>query len=147
MILLAILFGILAGIITGLIPGVHVNLVAAIVVGSILGISGVQSFLIVVFIISLALTHSFLDSIPTVYLGAPDPSMVVGVLPAHQLFLDGNGHLAVLLTLTGSFVSLIISLLFAPMVYLILESMSEVLSPYIGKIIFGLVLLLFYLSK
>ncbi len=146
-ILLAVVLGICFGVFSGLIPGIHVNLISAIVVGSVGLLSGVQPFLIVLFIISLALTHSFLDSIPTVYLGAPDPNMVVGVLPAHQLFLEGKGHVAVLLTLCGSFFSLVFSLVLAPLVYVVLTPLSGLLSAYIGKILLGLVLLLFLLSK
>lgn len=146
-ILIAIVAGVYSGCFTGLIPGIHVNLISAIVVGSLFGLSTIEPFYVVVFIMSLALTHSFLDSIPSVYLGAPDPGMEVAILPAHQLFLQGKGHLAVLLTLAGSYFSLLFSLLFAPLVYLILEPLSQFLSPYIGQLLLGLVFLLFLLSK
>lgn len=146
-ILLAILAGVTAGTFTGLTPGLHVNLVSLFVVSFAFTSFALSPFLVFIFIISLALTHSFLDSIPTVFLGAPDPGMVVGILPAHQLFLLGKGHLAVLYTLFGSYFSLLFALLLAPLAYLGLQPLSDVLSPYIGKILLGLVLLLCLFSK
>ena len=61
-ILLAIFFGVNAGIITGLIPGIHVNLVAVILLSlsaAIIPFAGVAP--VVLFIIAMAVTHTFID--------------------------------------------------------------------------------------
>ncbi|MCF7798441.1 tripartite tricarboxylate transporter permease [Candidatus Woesearchaeota archaeon] len=146
-ILLAIIIGVNAGIITGLIPGVHVNLITAIVVSSVGVLCGVSPFLIALFIISLALTHSFLDSIPSIYLGAPDESMVVGVLPGHQLLMQGKGHLAITYTLLGSLAALLLTILFIPIGIKILPPVQAFISPYIGKCLLGIIIFLIILSK
>lgn len=146
-ILLAVFAGICAGIFSGLIPGIHVNLITVIIVSSVGILSGVSPLLIAIFIISLALTHSFLDSIPSIYLGAPDESMVVGVLPGHQLVLEGKGHLAITYTLLGSLAALVLTILFIPIGVKVLEPVQTVVSPYIGKALLGIIILLLILSK
>ena len=146
-IILAILLGILTGIITGLIPGLHVNLITLLLVSSVTLFSKVPVFYLAIFIISLALTHSFLDSIPSIFLGAPDESQVVAVLPGHQFFMDGKGHLAVIYTLIGSLFALILTVLFVPVGLKLLLSAQQLIQPFIGKILFLVVLVLLFLSK
>lgn len=146
-IVLAIFAGVTAGIFTGLIPGIHVNLITAIVVGSVGVVSAVPILAVAVFIVSLALTHSFLDSIPSVYLGAPDESQVVAVLPAHQLFLQGFGHRAILYTLVGSFGALVVTMLFMPFGFKLLPTLQSFLEPVVGKILLGVIIFLLILSK
>ena len=146
-ILIAIFLGILAGSFTGLIPGVHVNLISAVVVGLSASALNISLLTVAVFIVSLALTHSFLNSIPSVFLGAPDESQVVAVLPAHQLFLQGFGHRAVIYTLVGSFGALIGTILFMPIGFKALPFLQQIVEPYIGKFLLVVVLALLVMSK
>ncbi len=113
-IILAILCGVLCGIITGLIPGIHVNLVCVLVVSMSMALP-FSPLLLCCFIIALAITHSFLDSIPSIYLGAPDPSQVLTVLPGHRMLHQGKGHLAVKMTIIGSLLSLVIGAMCFPL--------------------------------
>jgi putative membrane protein len=108
--------GVLTGILTGLLPGLHVNNIALILLSltgfflssfSFLFEYGISSefifMLIGVFILSCALSHSFHDTIPSTFLGAPDPDTALSVLPAHDLLLKGHGFEAVSLSALGSF--------------------------------------------
>ncbi len=150
-IIIALLLGVGAGIFTGLIPGIHVNLVTVIVVSLAISsasfVANINPFFIAVFIISLALTHSFLDSIPSVYLGAPDSSQVIAVLPGHQFFLEGKGHLAVMYTLIGSLFALILTLLFIPFGLRFLQEVQVFLRPWIAWILIVVVIFLLWFSK
>ncbi|MFW5865958.1 MAG: tripartite tricarboxylate transporter permease [Nanoarchaeota archaeon] len=146
-ILIAILLGVLAGCFTGLIPGVHVNLITAVVVSSVAIISSINPFLISIFILSLALTHSFLDSIPSIYLGAPDADQVVSVLPGHQMVLEGDGHRAVLYTIVGSFSALLLTLAMFPLGLSFLIPVQSVVEPYIGKLLFLIITILLFMSR
>ena len=95
-ILTAVLLGIFAGIITGLIPGIHINLISLLLVslsGYFLGFT--HPLILGVFIISMAVTHTFLDIIPSIFLGAPDADTALAVLPGHRLLLKGMGYEAV----------------------------------------------------
>lgn len=146
-IILSLFIGILSGIFTGLIPGVHVNLITVLVLGLASSFTGISPLIFAVFIISLALTHSFLDSIPSVFLGAPDESMVVAILPGHQLLHSGRGHTAVVYTLIGSLSSLVFCLLIFPYAFKSLSFLSQFVSPFIPYLLMLVILILLILSK
>ncbi|MGM5481452.1 MAG: tripartite tricarboxylate transporter permease [Nanobdellota archaeon] len=145
--IIAVLMGISCGILTGLIPGLHVNLITAIVVSSASVLVGVNPLLLAVFILALALTHSFLDSIPSIYLGAPDADQVISVLPGHQMLLEGKGHHAVTYTLVGSFAALILTIIFFPVGLQVLEPAQAFLEPYVGKLLLAIIIFLLIMSK
>lgn len=135
-ILLAILAGVASGTLTGLIPGIHINLISLLVLtSSPFLLQHFPPLIIAVFIISMAVTHSFLDSIPGIYLGAPDESMALAALPGHRMLLKGLGHHAVLLTIIGSFLSLILCLTLAPSLLFLVKSIYPIIKNYIGHIL------------
>ncbi len=88
-----------------------------------------------VFIIAMSITHSFLDTIPATFLGAPDPAVALGVLPGHKLLLEGRGYEAVKLTVIGSLCSLILTLLLIPVLIPVIPFLYELISPYIGYLL------------
>ena len=107
--------GVLTGIITGLLPGLHVNNVSLILVilsGSILSwfsflyeYNVSEQFLLLllsIYVVGMATSHTFLDTIPTTFLGAPEADTALAVLPAHSLLLEGRGYEAVALSAMGS---------------------------------------------
>ena len=115
-ILFAIALGVASGIFTGLIPGIHINLIAVFLISIAPIILTITTpITLIVFIIAMAITHTFLDSIPGIYLGAPDEAMALSVLPGHKLLLKGQGHKAVTLTVIGSLSALLIAFLCAPL--------------------------------
>jgi len=109
-IIIAFILGILAGTITGLIPGIHINLIATILLTFIF-LTTFPINIVLVFITAMAITHTFIDFIPAVFLGAPDEDTGLGVLPGHEFLLKGQGHQAIKLTIIGSAIA-IISLIF-----------------------------------
>ncbi|MBT6774036.1 hypothetical protein HOA91_01570 [Candidatus Woesearchaeota archaeon] len=114
-IILAIVLGILSGIITGLIPGIHVNLISLIVLSLSPLLLAITSPIIVgVYIVSLALTHTFLDSLPSIYLGVPDEAQALNVLPGHRLLHRGEGHNAIVYTVIGSLGCLLLGIILFP---------------------------------
>lgn len=140
-IFIAIIIGITLGTITGLIPGIHVNLIAIIL----LTLSAVlQNYFplltIITVIIAMAITHTFLDTIPATFLGAPDEDTALAVLPAHKLLLEGKGYEAVYLTVIGSLSSLILICALLPLLAVIIKH----LYPLIQNIIPYLLLLIIF---
>ena len=135
-VLLALFLGIGAGIITGLIPGIHVNLISVLVIsfyGLLLGVTTPTG--LGVFTISLAITHSFLDSIPSIYLGAPDAGQELNVLPGHRLLQKGEGHNAIVYTLIGSLGCLILGILLFPAFVVSMEWIFPIVKGWIGYIL------------
>ncbi|HII17459.1 TPA: hypothetical protein HA361_06105 [Candidatus Woesearchaeota archaeon] len=135
-ILLALLLGICAGIFTGMVPGVHINLVAVLVVSASPFLFAItQPLAVGVFIIALAVTHTFIDSIPSIFLGAPDPDMALAALPGHRMLLEGKGYEAVKLTVIGSLLSLIATIAIMPLVIPFLPGVYDIIQPYIAHLL------------
>ncbi|MBS3081309.1 tripartite tricarboxylate transporter permease [Candidatus Pacearchaeota archaeon] len=113
--IISLVIGIIAGTFTGLTPGIHINLIAVIITSSLVGISNISPLYIVIFITSLAITHTFLDFIPSVFLGAPDEDTFLSILPGHEMLKKGKAHEAIVFTLYGSITSILIILIFTPL--------------------------------
>lgn len=113
-IFLFLLIGILIGTITGLTPGIHINLVGVIIISLSTTVFAVmnQTYL-VVFIVSMAITHTFLDFIPSIFLGCPDTDTELSVLPGHELLKKGHGYQAIILTTYGSLAAIFILIIIA----------------------------------
>ncbi len=139
--LLAIGIGILAGTITGLIPGIHVNLLSVMLISLSATLLQVTTpTTLAVFIIAMAVTHTFVDSIPSIFLGAPDPDMALGVLPGHRMLLEGKGYEAVKLTVIGSFLALLATAAIIPIMIPVVPKLFEIINPYIGHILAAVVI-------
>lgn len=115
MLILSIFIGFALGIVSGLIPGIHTNNFALILLALSPNLSeqGFSSIHIVVIILANSITHTFLNIIPSIYLGAPDADSALAVLPGHAMLLDGMGMAAIRLSAIGSAGSIIVSLLLA----------------------------------
>ncbi len=135
-VVIAILVGIAFGVVTGLIPGVHVNLIAVLMlsVSSVL-LEYTSALYVCTVIIAMAVTHTFLDTIPSVFLGAPEAETVLSILPGHRLLLEGRGVEAVLLTVVGSLGGLVLASLFVPFILQVVETVYSFVRPAIGWIL------------
>jgi TctA family transporter len=129
--LLVVLFfavlGSLLGMGSGLVPGMHVNTLALLLLAVSTPLLGVIAFsctgfglrpelaplLLSVLIIAASVTHSFVDFLPSLFLGIPDESKVLSVLPAHRLLLAGQGGPALVCAATGSLIGATVALLLA----------------------------------
>jgi putative membrane protein len=135
-ILISLIIGICFGVITGLVPGIHVNLISVIVLSiSAFLLNFTTPVVLAVFIISLAITHSFLDSIPSIYLGAPDAGQELNVLPGHRLLHKGEGHNAIVYTLIGSLGCLILGIILFPIFIVSMEFIFPLVKGLIGYIL------------
>ena len=134
-ILLFLFFGIFAGTVTGLIPGIHINLVGILIISlSATTLGFLDPIYFIVFITATAITHTFVDFIPSIFLGCPDTDTELSILPGHELLKKGRGYEAVLLTCYGSlaavFLLIIIvipSIIIIPKIY----DFVKLLTPYL----------------
>ncbi|MBI2663119.1 tripartite tricarboxylate transporter permease [Candidatus Woesearchaeota archaeon] len=133
---IAILIGITLGIITGLTPGVHINLVAVLALTSFPILSEYFSVLsVIIALISMAVAHTFLDFIPSVYLGVPDSDTSLSVFPSHRLLFEGDGHEAVQLATLGSLFGLVITIFMTPVLIISVRNFYPVIKQYIPLIL------------
>src|SRR3989344_2923083 len=133
--LLAIVIGCIAGTITGITPGLHINLVSVMLLSVspfLLSIQGVDAAVLACFIIAMSITNTFADFISAVYLGAPSEDTAVSVLPGHRMLLEGRGYEAVKLTVVGSFLGLLSSIIFSPILIITIPYIYESVREFIG---------------
>ncbi|MDD1639821.1 MAG: tripartite tricarboxylate transporter permease, partial [Methanomicrobiales archaeon] len=88
--------GVAIGTVSGLVPGVHANTMASVLLGGeavLASVFGPEALGAALF--AALVTHTFLDIIPSTFLGIPDADTALAVLPAHALCLEGKGEEAV----------------------------------------------------
>ncbi|MDD1770958.1 MAG: tripartite tricarboxylate transporter permease [Methanomassiliicoccales archaeon] len=127
-ILCALLFssaGSALGICSGMVPGLHVNTFSLILVSAFPLLEPPVQDLCASFsldpwlaplllsctIVSAAVTHSFLDFLPSLFLGVPEEGTVISVLPGHRLLLDGRAMDAVRCAALGSLLGALFGML------------------------------------
>lgn len=139
-IFIVILLGCLAGTFTGLTPGIHINLLSvALVSASPFFLLYTNPLILTVFIISMSVTHTFIYSIPSIFLGAPESDTALGVLPGHRYLIKGYGLMAVKLTLIGSFGAILMSVFFFPFFIPIVRYGYPLIEGYIAYFLIAIV--------
>ncbi len=119
---LALLLGVLAGTFTGLAPGIHINLIASLLLLSRPNPSKDLLLPFSIFIIAMSITHTFIDFIPSIFLGAPEEDTFLSILPGHELLRDGRGQEAVTLTLYGALSAMPLIIIISPLYLFALPS-------------------------
>ncbi len=137
-ILAAIFAGIIIGTLTGVIPGIHPNTVFMFLL-SVVVLLPLQADILLIFIISVAVSNTFMDFLPSLIFGVPDPATALSVLPGHKLVLEGNAHEALFLTVVGGLGSIILIILTLPLLFLILPALYELITPFMHVILSGIV--------
>ncbi len=138
-ILAGTILGVAMGAVSGLIPGLHSNTVAAVLLGAqalLLPIIGPEA--LAAAMVSTLITHSFLDSIPSTFLGVPDPDTALSVLPAHALCLEGKGEEAVRIAAIGSAYGVIIGIPVCIVLLLLMPPLQPFLDWGIGIVLIAI---------
>jgi putative membrane protein len=139
-ILIGTLLGVVLGTISGLIPGVHANTLAGVLLS-------LQVFLLSVFgplalagaMFAALITHTFVDCIPSTFLGVPDADTSLSVLPAHALCLEGNGEEAVRIAALGSACAIIIAVPLSVLCFIFLPALQPYFDWGIGILLIAVV--------
>ncbi|MBS3093849.1 tripartite tricarboxylate transporter permease [Candidatus Pacearchaeota archaeon] len=142
--IIAIILGIGVGIFTGLSPGIHINLISVILLSFYSSFSEINPFFLVIFIVSMAIAHTFMDFIPSVFLGAPDENSFLSILPGHQLLLQGKGYAAIVYTLYGSIMGLFVVIFYTPIFIYVLPKIYPLLQNIMAPILILISLILIF---
>ena len=147
-ILICLALGIIIGTMTGLIPGIHINLVGAFLIAlSTTIFLKISPIYLVVFIVAVAITHTFVDFIPSIFLGCPDTDTELSILPGHELLRTGFGYEAILLTAYGGVAAIFVLTIFSAPSIIFIEKAFNVIKTAIPYILIAASLLLIYLEK
>ncbi len=118
--------GVVLGTFTGIMPGIHVNTLGEIWKGN------------PVTLFSMGLTHTFLDVVPTTFLGVPDEGTALSVLPAHRLAQRGRAMEVVRIALWASAMAVLLS--FPLSIFYV--KLATHYSPWIGRVAVGILVVL-----
>ena len=132
-ILLGTGIGILVGTISGIIPGVHANTLAGVLLSFqavLLSFFGPVALAGAMF--AALITHTFVDAIPSTFLGIPDADTSLAVLPAHALCLEGNGEEAVRIAALGSACAMVIAVPLSIVCFFLLPPLQPFIDWWIG---------------
>jgi len=147
-----IVFGSAIGCISGLVPGIHVNTLAVLLLVSYPSLALILSgsvcpsmipILVAAAVVSAAVVHSFMDFIPSVFLGSPGEEDVLSILPGHRMLMEGRGAEAVVCSAQGSLVGAMAAIALALPVHMVMASGGwDVLQKHVPFILPAVMILL-----
>ncbi|SDZ79711.1 putative membrane protein [Haloplanus vescus] len=105
-------FGIALGTCSGLTPGLHANNFALVLAAFVPALPG-PTVALGAAMLAAGVVHTFLDIVPALALGVPDPATAAVTLPGHRLVLDGRGLEALRLSALGSGLAVVAALVVA----------------------------------
>lgn len=129
------LAGCIMGLFSGIVPGIHVNTLSSLLL---VAYPSIQTLLsgysdpewtaisVACCVISASIVHSFVDFVPSVFIGAPDDADAIAILPGHRLLLEGEGMKAVRAAASGSMVGASCAIVLAvPLQYVMTTSFGD----------------------
>ncbi|WP_018259271.1 tripartite tricarboxylate transporter permease [Halomicrobium katesii] len=132
--LAAIAGGIALGTVSGLVPGIHANTFA-------LGLATVAPAvpgpprLVGAAMLAAGTTHTFLDVVPAMALGVPDPAMAASALPSHRLVIAGRGREALRLSALGSGLAVALAVPLAVPITLAMTRLYPTVRTHLGPLL------------
>lgn len=134
--LIGTLAGFLLGIISGLVPGIHSNTIAGMLLSlqpMLLVYTGIEVAGAMMF--AALVTHTFLDIVPSTFLGVPDADTAITVLPAHSLCLEGKGEEVVRISAAGSGFAVLFSLPLVVLALFLIPHLQNYLDWWMGLLL------------
>lgn len=137
MVLCMSLVGAGMGLFSGIAPGIHANTLASLMLVAYPALESVMSGImpaddtaiaVCCCIMSAGVVHSFIDFVPSVFIGAPDSEDALSVLPGHRLLLKGEGMVAVRAAAIGSLIGCSVAIILSiPFQYVLLNGAEQYL--------------------
>ncbi|MDD4256109.1 MAG: tripartite tricarboxylate transporter permease [Methanofollis sp.] len=142
------ILGVALGTVSGLVPGVHVNTMAGLLLSlSPILVVSLGTPVLAAALVAALVTHTFLDCVPSTFLGVPDADTAVMVLPAHALCLEGRGGEAVRLSALGSAAAVVWALPFSLLFLTILPAFQPLFDLWIGVLLLAVACYLVVFSE
>lgn len=122
------------------IPALHIyNLAGLLVVLALKGQGLVPGEVLSMFMLGLVVGYAVVNTIPSIFLGAPDDSTLFIVLPGQKYLMQSRGFEAVVLAGVGSLGGLLALLLLSPLMSQIFPVVRAVLAPHLHWILLAVI--------
>jgi putative membrane protein len=129
------------GTASGLVPGLHANNVALLLAAAAPSVPGPPR-LVAAAMLAAGVVHTFLDVVPSLALGVPDPAMAASALPGHRLVVRGRGREALRLSALGSGLAVLLAVPLAIPVTRAMVAVYPVLRAHLPLLLAGVAALL-----
>ena len=136
-----VLAGIALGTMSGLVPGLHANNFALLLAGFAPAIPA-DPLPVGAAMLAAGVTHTFLDIVPSLAIGVPDPALAPSALPGHRLVLQGRGREALRLSAMGSLLAVALAVPLALPVTLAMERVYPIITANLSLVLGTVSLLL-----
>lgn len=133
--------GLVMGILSGLVPGLHANNMALVLAAIAADVPGPPR-LVGAAILAAGVVHTFLDVVPALALGVPDPAMAASALPGHRLVIEGRGREALRLSALGSGAAIVLAVPLALPVTRMMVAVYPVVLSHLPVVLGSVVVLL-----
>jgi len=133
--------GVVLGAVSGLLPGLHANNMALLLAAGASTVPGPPR-LVGAAMLAAGTVHTFLDVVPTLALGVPDPAMAASALPGHELVLAGRGREALRLSALGSGLAVLLAVPLAVPVTWAMTTVYPTLSAHLAVVLAAVVVAL-----
>lgn len=138
--LLVATLGTAVAAVLSLVPALHIYNVAGLVV---LGWGALGQFvppeLLAMFFLGLVTGYAFLNTVPSIFLSAPDDSTVFVVLPGQKYLLQQRGYEAAVLTGIGGLGGIAVLALLTPIASTLFPALRAILQPHLHWIIWTVI--------
>ena len=133
--------GVALGTCSGLVPGLHANNFALLLAAFAPAMPGPARY-VGAAMLAAGVVHTFLDIVPALALGVPDPAMAASALPGHRLVLQGQGREALRLSALGSGLAVAFAVPLALPVTAVMERAYPVIRAHLSVVLGSVVVLL-----
>ncbi len=146
-ILIAVPLGVLMGGLLSLLPSLHIYNVAGLVLlfwqltPNLFPPEAVAPFFM-----SLVVSFAFVNTIPMTFIGAPDESATVTILPGTKYMMTGRGYEAAMLTGIGNLAGVVLLAALTPFFYLVFPYIHNIVAVHMHWIL-GLVMVYMLMSE
>lgn len=141
--LLACIIGIFLGTFSGLSPGIHINTISF----TLLLIPFSNNLFFVLIIAAMSITHSFVDFVPSILLGAPKSETSEAILPGHKLLMQGKGFYGVKLATMGCLLGLVAALAIIPFLAFAIARNLELIKASIPFVLIAALFLMLFSER
>jgi putative membrane protein len=123
-----------------LVPALHIYNVAGFIILAMGALGGfAPPELLAMFFLGLITGYAMLNTIPSIFLSAPDDSTVFVVLPGQKYLLQQRGYEAVVLTGLGGLGGIAVLALLTPVASALFPALRAVLQPHLGWILWTVI--------
>jgi putative membrane protein len=135
------------GVLAGLVPGLHPNTLLVVLVSLFWLVEGQAAHPILALVVSMSVSNTIANFIPSIFLGAPDPDNCLSVLPGHRFLLQGKGYEALFLTVVGGVSVMLLTVLALPFILWFIPFLYVNIHTYMHWLLLAVLAMLIYHEK